>query len=162
MNLPVMFFIDSTTILRVFIAVLWGTIWALLLQHTRQGQFLAEQRTWLTVVIGIGVDMMIAYAADWWTVSLVLFASSVPVIARSLLNESRETEALGRNRTKWMFEDAIALSNNLIQLLTEALDTERKRALAVVLSKSLCHAHRLSLLLQEGQHGRYDQHRGSL
>jgi len=39
------------------LALVWGGIWAAFLQWTRPGWFLANKRTWLTVVVGVGVDL---------------------------------------------------------------------------------------------------------
>ena len=51
---------------------------------------MAKERTWLTVVAGIGVDLLIAYPAGWWTILFVISASSLGIIARSLINEHRD------------------------------------------------------------------------
>lgn len=73
------------------LAIAWGIAWALVLQWTRIGRFLAIRRTWITVVIGIGVDMVIALAVmpfRWWTrIALIIVLSSIGIIARSLINE---------------------------------------------------------------------------
>ena len=72
--------IDLLAILRVSLAFFFGITYAMWLQHSRQGQFLANERTWITVVIGIGVDLALAYDGDWWTVVLVIAASSVGIM----------------------------------------------------------------------------------
>lgn len=76
------------------LAFIWGGIWAAVLQFSAFGRWLAVRRTWLTVVIGVGVDLLILlWLLDWqaWlTVSLVISLSSVAIIFRSLWNAHRE------------------------------------------------------------------------
>jgi len=77
----------------VFAAV-WGGLWALFLQWHPWGQWLAVKRTWLTVVVGVGVDLAILLLVldwqTWLTVAAVIAASSVGIIVRSLYNEHHE------------------------------------------------------------------------
>jgi hypothetical protein len=74
------------------LAFIWGAVLALFLQKTRLGAFLADKRTWVTVVAGVGVDLLIARRVLGWKqlgqVIAVFTVSSVPVITRSLLNEN--------------------------------------------------------------------------
>ena len=98
------------TTLPYILATIWGVFWALLLQYSQPCAFLAAKRTWITVVIGIGVDHALAYmlieqAADaraMWARTLALIAcSSIGIIARSLWNEwtnERETLRVLRNK----------------------------------------------------------------
>jgi hypothetical protein len=76
---------------------MWGIIWALVLQLTTWGQFLALKRTWLTVVIGLGVDLLILYPLlplDRWLLALAVIAlSSLGIIFRSLYNEYTDHRA---------------------------------------------------------------------
>ena len=78
----------------LLLAVVWGALWALFLQHHAWGQWLAVRRTWLTVVIGVGVDLaLLALLLDlptWLTVAGVIGASSLGIIVRSIANERRE------------------------------------------------------------------------
>lgn len=78
-----------------FISLLWGAIWAAFLQLNQFGRFLAQRRTWLTVVGGVGGDLIILLFAipfqAWIRVFLVIALSSVGIIYRSLNNELGET-----------------------------------------------------------------------
>lgn len=78
----------------LFLALVWGAAWAVFLQLTPLGKFLARQRTWLTVVTGVGVDLLIALAVvpwpAWLTFISIIAVSSLPIILRSLINERRE------------------------------------------------------------------------
>lgn len=80
--------------LALCLAFVWGVIWALFLQFHRYGRWLAVRRTWITVVVGVGVDLaLLALLLDphtWVTVAAVVAASSVGVIVRSLVNEHSE------------------------------------------------------------------------
>jgi len=75
-------------------ALVWGGLWALFLQWNPWGQWLAVKRTWLAVVIGVGVDLAILLLVlewpAWANVAAVIAASSVGVIVRSLYNEHHE------------------------------------------------------------------------
>ena len=68
------------------------------LQRTYSGRFMAARLTWLTVVIGIGVDLAIALFIipldAWLRIAGVIAASSIAIIARSLLNDSSDHRAL--------------------------------------------------------------------
>lgn len=73
------------------IAFVWGAIWSSFLQWNHFGRFLAEKRTWLTVVIGIGVDLLLTLPLVprrfWVKIFTVIAVSSLPIILRSLANE---------------------------------------------------------------------------
>jgi hypothetical protein len=81
-------------ILAAILALVWGGIWAVVLQRTALGHYLARRRTWITVVVGVGVDIVIMRLALSWeelaVVFIVVAASSTGVIARSLVNEMAE------------------------------------------------------------------------
>ncbi len=85
------------------LAIVWGFGWAAILQHTEKGRFLARKRTWLTVVIGVGVDLLILaplvgwYA--WLLMGLVIGLSALGIIGRSLSNEYDEVAALLRHHS---------------------------------------------------------------
>lgn len=88
------------------LALIWGASWALVLQYTRGGRFLAARRTWLTVVVGLGVDLVLLRPllplAGWLRVVMIVAASSVGIIARSLLNEmSDHQEIIANTRSDW-------------------------------------------------------------
>jgi hypothetical protein len=87
-------------VLCLVLALVWGAFWAVFLQCTDAGRFLALRRAWLAVVIGVGVDVLILLALLplelWMQVCAVLAASSVGVIVRSLRNEWREHAELVR------------------------------------------------------------------
>jgi hypothetical protein len=72
-------------------ALVWGIGLALWLQYSTFGRFLATKRTWVTVVIGVGVDLLILLlvfpAAIVWRIFRTIALSSIGLIARSLYNE---------------------------------------------------------------------------
>lgn len=87
----------------LLLALSWGIIWTCALQFSPPGRYLATRRTWLTVVIGIGVDVLILALlldlAEILRVAAVIGCSSIGIIARSLWNEWREhLELLERSR----------------------------------------------------------------
>lgn len=87
------------------LALAWGIAWAMVLQWTRLGRYLAVRRTWITVVIGVGVDLLIALAVipfRWWLcIVLIIVLSGLGIIARSLINEhTDEQEQLDALKTE--------------------------------------------------------------
>lgn len=143
--------IDLLLIFRVLLGFSWGFIWAAYLQFTKQGQFLVLKRTWLTVVVGIGVDLIIAYAGDWWTVAAVIAVSSIGIIIRSLWNESQAEDdpAINSYKLKHALEDAVAvcidLRTNLTEMLASGSLTDLSYQLAIV-----HHLHEVLLAARRG------------
>lgn len=85
------------------LALIWGIIWALVIQYIPLGQFLARKRTWITVVIGVGVDLLIALLVidwpSWYKLASIILLSSIGIIIRSLANEYRDImELLGADQ----------------------------------------------------------------
>lgn len=76
--------------------VIWGGIWALVLQSTAIGRYLVSQLTWLTVVIGFGGCLLILLFVlpidAWLTVLAVIGAAGLPIVGRSLYNMMREVQ----------------------------------------------------------------------
>ena len=58
------------------------------------GRFLVLKRTWITVVVGVGVDFALLYRVipkrEWWQAFILVGCSSIPIIFRSLHNELGE------------------------------------------------------------------------
>jgi hypothetical protein len=85
---------STTIVLAAIVATVWGALWAAFIQFNYHGRFLAARLTWLSVVIGIGVDLLILALVipldAFIAVVTVIGASSLPIIARSLLNESSD------------------------------------------------------------------------
>lgn len=86
--------------LALVLALIWGCAWAAILQFTRLGRFLVHRRTWITVVIGVGVDLVIAAFCmpfdAWFRVVAIVAVSSVGIVARSLFNEWVDMQQLKR------------------------------------------------------------------
>lgn len=89
------------TFFAVFLAAFWwGVGWAVVLQFTAIGQWMVRKRTWITVVIGMGVNMGLAKLIIpwewWWPMMAIVSFSAVGIVARSLMNEWAEwMELLG-------------------------------------------------------------------
>ena len=85
---------NDRLLLALCLGTVWGALWALVLQHTGWGRWLAVRRTWLTVVVGVGVDLLLLLLVldwhQWAQVVAIVAASSIGVIVRSLHNEHRE------------------------------------------------------------------------
>jgi len=79
-----------------FLALIWGVLWAAFLQYFKFGRYLATRRTWITVVIGVGVDLLILLLVlpfqAWLNLSLVIALSSIGIIFRSVYNELCDNE----------------------------------------------------------------------
>ncbi len=84
-------------IFSLILAVIWGGLWAAYLQFSRYGRYLVLRRTWITVVVGIGVDLLISLMVidlnTWLLIFAIVACSSIGIIARSIYNESRDDEA---------------------------------------------------------------------
>ena len=78
----------------LLLGLVWGGLWAAFLQWHEWGIWLARRRTWLTVVIGVAVDLGIALIlVPWeclWQVAAIMVLSGVPIVTRSLWNEASE------------------------------------------------------------------------
>jgi hypothetical protein len=83
--------------LAFVLAIVWGVVWAVCLQ-SRRGRFLAARFTWLAVVIGVGVDLLIGLLVvsfeAWWPLGAIVGLSSIGMIGRSLLNEHEDQQML--------------------------------------------------------------------
>ncbi len=80
----------------LILATLWGIFYALFLQFVPLGQFLARKRTWLSVAIGVGVDLGLAALVIpfeyWRPFAAIVALSALGVILRSLANEQTEIQ----------------------------------------------------------------------
>lgn len=78
----------------LLLALVWGGIWAVFLQVHPWGQWLAVRRTWISVVVGVGGDLVLLLLvldlATWGMVAGVVAVSSVGIVVRSLYNERHE------------------------------------------------------------------------
>jgi hypothetical protein len=82
----------------MILGVVWGGVWATWLHLHPTGKWMRRKRTWLTVVVGVGVDFFIAFCfVPWecfWPVAAIVGLSGIPIIAWCLGNEQREDEEL--------------------------------------------------------------------
>ena len=79
---------ETSSVVAGLLALLWGFAYAVLLWRTRPGRWLRVRRTWLIVVIGVGVDLMVLRLAlgleEWLLVGGVIAASGVGIVGFSL------------------------------------------------------------------------------
>ncbi len=79
------------SLLAFVLALIWGVFWSVFLQVHPLGQFLVIRRTWITVVIGVGVNLLIGLLViafqDWVVMVMIFVFSSMGIIGRSLWNE---------------------------------------------------------------------------
>jgi len=118
--------------LGVFLGLFWGAVWAAFLEWIPFGRFLVKRRTWITVVVGVGGDLAIALGTvdfeAWQQVTLIVAASALPIILRSLLHESGETASVRLpNKVIWGVEDILARCLRMRDALERL--TERARVL---------------------------------
>jgi hypothetical protein len=147
-------FVDLLLILRILAALFWGIIWASFLQFTRQGEFLAERRTWITVVIGVGVDLLIAYPGDWYVITLVIIVSSIGIIFRSLWNETKGLPNPNSHKLKHHLEDIAALTDEQIDQLNDLLKDSMSPAQLASVSDMLANTHQIKDHAQDARQGR--------
>jgi len=86
--------IEAKLVFICGLALAWGLVFALFLQFAGPGQWLARQRAWLAVAIGVGVDLVLVLFLvsweDWAKVAGVFGLSAIGIVGRSLYNEWRE------------------------------------------------------------------------
>lgn len=87
----------TMSVFALVLALIWGVVWALFLQ-TFPGRFVAARMTWLSVVIGVGVDLVILLLVvpvdTLMLVTAVIGLSAIPIIGRSILNEIKDQKDL--------------------------------------------------------------------
>jgi len=112
-----------------FLGFIWGLAWALIIEYVPLGQFLVRRRTWITVVIGVGGDMAIAWFAldfaAWSQMALIVGLSSIPVVMRSLLLESNGASERLPNKVIWGIEDVLARCLRAGRALDETIERAR-------------------------------------
>lgn len=96
---------NRKSVSAALLSLIFGLIYALVLQHTERGRALAARMTWLSVVIGVGGDLLISLLIvpfkSWQRVAGVFALSSLGIIARSLVNEIGDiVEVSRRNAAK--------------------------------------------------------------
>lgn len=148
--------LDLLTIARCSVAVIWGIVWALTLQYTKWGQFLAERRAWLAVVIGVGVDLIIMFTGDF-TPLLVVACSSIGIIARSLNNEANGAQVPNGYKLLWGLEDGAALCGNAIEILQNALEQPDAGKIMSSVSRALAEMHMAHEVVRKARRGEYEQ-----
>lgn len=143
--------VDLLLIGRLLLALIWGILFAVCLQFTKKGKFLADERTWITVVVGVGVDLALSFGGDWWTVVGVIAFSSLGLIFRSLWNEEK-TSSRGSGRTKmmWALEDVIVICRELIDLLTLLISDQTGEIPDAKIAEALSLAYQIKDRVQEG------------
>lgn len=77
-----------------FVAFFWGLGWSWVLWDTAWGRFIRLRRTWLSVVVGVGVDLLLMGVVlglrEWlWVVGIVAL-SAVGIVGRCLEAEFEE------------------------------------------------------------------------
>lgn len=75
----------------LLLALIWSCLVAAFIGATKQGRWVAEHLTWLTVVVGVGGDLLIMLlVADaqgrvlWWHVLAVFVVSGIPVSVQNI------------------------------------------------------------------------------
>lgn len=75
----------------LLLGVIWGLIIAGLIEFTSLGRWIAERMTWLSVVAGVGGDLLLLLLlmdgqgrVMWWQVVALVALSSLGVIYRGL------------------------------------------------------------------------------
>lgn len=145
--------VDLGVILRCLGALVWGVLWAMTIQFSRLGKFLAHERTWITVVIGVGVDLLLGIGATWWGLWLVVAFSSIGIIARSLINEHNYSPDINSYKHKWGLEDAIDRLGDAVGHLEEALAAEGMDTSHFHVSKALAKVHQAQRLVEVARYG---------
>jgi len=154
--------------LAYFLALFWGLLWASALQFSKLGRWLAEKRTWITVVVGVGVDLVIALFVvewdAWWRMALIIVASSVGVIFRSLWNELQEAKEEKRskprlpNKVQWNLDDIQALCPRMSKGLRRAEDRARRHEDCELLAELAGLGKEVERVLRKARDARYGEY----
>lgn len=147
------FGVDLLLIGRCLMALFWGIGLACFLQFHRMGKFLAEERTWLTVTVGVGVDLLLGIGATWWEIWLIVAFSSLGIVWRSLRNEAHETPSVKAYKTLWAIEAALDAVGDVITELEKALELRTTTEALVHVSRALAKAHFASRNLTLARYG---------
>lgn len=128
------------------------------IQHNRWGRFLASERTWITVAIGVGVDLLIGFVLDpiWMMIAAVVAFSSVGIIARSLINESNKPKVPTGYKMLWSLEDAIALLMELTEALEELAQNMDSGKQVAQVSKAVTLVHLVDETVKRARRGEYE------
>lgn len=82
------------------VALIFGGTWAAILQFTEFGRYLADRRTYLTVVVGVGGCLAIfrplTDSKTWERILNIFTLAAIGIVARSLRNELRFDEEVKR------------------------------------------------------------------
>jgi hypothetical protein len=85
---------SSGQLLGIVLGLLWGIAFAAFLQWVPLGRYIVERVTWLAVIIGVGVDLLIVGPFIGWQITLfagsVVASSAIGIIVRSLSNANHE------------------------------------------------------------------------
>lgn len=127
------------------------------IQHSRWGQFLASERTWITVAFGIGVDLLICFVLDpiWMMITAVITLSSLGIIARSLINESNKPKVPSGYKMLWSLEDAIALLIEITGATEELAQNTNNGEQVARMSKLITMIHLLDETVKRARRGEY-------
>jgi hypothetical protein len=161
MNTVVSISIDWALIVRCLGAVSWGIIYALFLQHHRLGQFWIAERTWITVTIGVGMCFAIGINSTWTVQFIIMSLGALPVIIRSLINESRRPPIPTGYKVLWGLEDAMVITRRLIEQLEGAIESESGPWVKNI-SQAVGLAHHIFVTLRDTRAGEYTQKKDAL
>lgn len=150
--------VDLALILRVIAAFLWGWGFGFWLHLTRKGQILERQYTWLATVVGLAVDMAIAFPESWFVVAAVISASAIGIIALAQLLGYPDDVNANSYKLKWGLEDGIATASRIVDDLTELLKRDDlPQPIAPRVSKALARSYTLKGILVDARKGEYSQ-----
>jgi len=150
--------LDSALIFRLVGAFAWGFVWALFIYKARSGIALRQDHTWVTVVIGIGADLLMAFPGDWWTVAAVIALSSVGVIGFATFYPHKDEPPSGY-RVIGYLEDATALCLRTIRDMEGVLEASADGKISLAISRMLANIHRAHTLLTMARCGEFTKRR---
>lgn len=129
--------VDWLVIARLLAAIGWGFAFAIFLYRVQRGKELRRDHTWVTVVIGVGFDLLLSFPADWFTGAGVIACSSIGIIGFAIFYH--EEDIHGYNAIEYI-EQAIGGCLTLMTDLENALDTCGEHP---EVSKSISHSLRI-------------------
>ncbi len=146
--------VDSLVILRLSGAIAWGFVWALFIYKARSGIALRQDHTWVTVVIGVGADLLLSFPGDWWTVAAVIALSSFGIIGFAVFYPRQDEPPSGYKIIGYI-EDATALCLCTIRELETALAASEDGKTSAALSRTLTSVHKMRALMALARCGEF-------
>ena len=150
--------IDLLLILRLLGSFIWGWVWALFIYKTRDGITLRLDHTWVTVVIGVGLDLIISFPQNWFIVAAAIASSSIGILYFAAFDTHKNERPTGYKVIE-AIENATAIGLRVIRGLETILTCCEDGKTSAAISKVLTDAQREHFYLATARNGDFTKRR---